>query len=90
MTTDPTNERYSDTAIFITAYLAHMIHKASDLRNQALLNQIYYMAHSKFAIMDSSGYVATVGVFIDDKGLLFSNDSYKGRARKLGFDCKSF
>ncbi len=90
MTTDPTNERYSDTAIFITDYLAHMIHKFSDLRNQALLDRIYYMARSKFAIMDGGGYIATIGEFIDDSGLLFSNDSYKGRTVRLGFDRKCF
>ena len=76
LTTDPENTRYSDTAIFITDYLARMIHKADDLRNQALLNQIYSLAQSKFAIMDSSGYVATVGKFINERGLLYSNDSY--------------
>ena len=77
MTSDPTNERYSDTAIFITDYLAEMVRKSSDLRNQTLLDRIYYMARSKFAIMDNSGYIATVGHFIDDHGLLFSNDSYQ-------------
>ena len=77
MTSDPTNERYSDTAIFITDYLAEIVRKSSDLRNQALLDRIYYMARSKFAIMDGSGYVATVGEFIDDNGLLFSNRSYE-------------
>ncbi len=76
MTTDPTNTQYSDTAIFITDYLTGMIRKAADLRNQALLNEIYFMARSKFAIMDSGGYVATVGEFIDDHGLLFSNESF--------------
>lgn len=77
MTTDPTNERYSDTAIFITDYLARMVRKSSDLRNQALLDRIYFMARSKFAIMDSGGYIATIGEFIDDHGLLFSNNSYE-------------
>ena len=77
MTSDPTNERYSDTAIFITDYLSEMIRKSSDLRNQALLDRIFYMARSKFAIMDGGGYVATVGEFIDERGLLFSNGSYE-------------
>lgn len=77
MTSDPTNERYSDTAIFITDYLAEIVRKSSDLRNQALLDRIYYMARSKFAIMDGGGYVATVGEFIDEHGLLFSNRSYE-------------
>ena len=77
LTTDPTNTQYSDTAIFITDYLAAMIRKPADLRNQALLDHIYTLARSKFAIMDASGYVATIGEFIDDHGLLFSNDSYE-------------
>ena len=77
MTTDPTNTRYSDTAIFITDYLARMVRKPADLRNQALLDYIFALERSKFAIMDASGYVATVGEFIDDQGLFFSNDSYE-------------
>ena len=77
LTTDPTNTRYSDTAIFITDYLATLIRKPADLRNRALLDHIFALAHSKFAIMDASGYVATVGEFIDDQGLFFSNDSYE-------------
>ena len=77
LTTDPTNTRYSDTAIFITDYLSSMIRKPADLRNQALLDRIYDLAQSKFAIMDASGYIATVGTFINDHGLLYSNDSYK-------------
>ena len=77
LTTDPTNTQYSDTAIFITDYLANMIRKPADLRNQKLLDRVYAMARSKFAIMDASGYIATVGEFIDDHGLLYSNNSYK-------------
>ena len=37
----------------------------------------WQLAQSKLAIMDGDGYVATVGHFIDDHGLLFSNDSYQ-------------
>ena len=77
LTSDPTNTRFSDTAVFITDYLAHMVRKPADLRNQKLLNQIYHLARSKFAIMDASGYVATVGEFLSDHGLLYSNDSYE-------------
>jgi glutamine phosphoribosylpyrophosphate amidotransferase len=77
LTSDPDNHRYSDTAIFITDYLSTLIRKPADLRNQKLLNQIYGLARSKFAIMDGGGYVATVGEFIDDHGLLYSNDSYQ-------------
>lgn len=77
LTTDPTNTEYSDTAIFITDYLARLIRRPADLRNQALLDHIHDLARSKFAIMDASGYVATIGEFIDDHGLLFSNDSFE-------------
>ena len=79
LTTDPENKRYSDTAIFITDYLSTLIHKPADLRNQALLDYVYTLARSKFAIMDGGGYVATVGEFIDNHGLLYSNDSYSER-----------
>ena len=77
LTTDPTNTEYSDTAIFITDYLARLIHRPADLRNQDLLDHIHDLARSKFAIMDASGYVATIGEFIEDHGLLFSNNSYE-------------
>jgi len=77
LTTDPTNTQYSDTAIFITGYLANMIRKPADLRNQKLLDRVYTLARSKFAIMDASGYIVTIGEFIDDNGLLYSNGSYK-------------
>ncbi len=76
LTTDPTNTRYSDTAIFITDYLSTIIRKSADLRNQDRLDYVFRLAQSKLAIMDGSGYIATVGEFINDKGLLFSNDSY--------------
>ena len=42
------------------------------------------MARSKFAIMDGSGYVATVGEFINEHGLLFSNTSYLPRTWRSG------
>ena len=81
LTSDPDNHEYSDTAIFITDYLADLLHKSSDLRNKALLARIYRMAQSKFAIMEGSGYVATIGDFINDHGLLFSNDTYTTQSR---------
>ena len=76
LTSDPSNERYSDTAIFITDYLSHIIRRRADLRDQRVMDSIFQIAQSKFAIMDGSGYIATVGKFIDERGLLFSNSSY--------------
>lgn len=76
LTSDPSNERYSDTAIFITDYLSHIIRRRADLRDQRVLDEIFQIAQSRFAIMDGGGYIATVGKFIDERGLLFSNASY--------------
>lgn len=79
LTSDPDNKVYSDTAIFITDYLSQIIHRKADLRNSDTLECIWELAQSKFAIMDGSGYVAIIGHFINDRGLLFSNDSYRNR-----------
>ena len=76
LTSDPDNDQYSDTAIFITQYLSRLIRSRADLRDQHLRDEIFQLAQSKFAIMDGSGYVATVGEFVNDRGLLFSNASY--------------
>ena len=76
LTSDAAEKQYSDTAIFITEYLSRLITSTEDLRREEILNTIYCLARSKFAIMDSTGYVARVGEFINEKGLLFSNTSY--------------
>ncbi|HIV31537.1 MAG TPA: hypothetical protein IAB20_11610 [Candidatus Pullichristensenella excrementipullorum] len=76
LTSDPDNDRYSDTAIFITDYLTRMIHRRADLHDRRVLNAIFQIAQSKFAIMDGGGYVATVGEFVNEGGLMFSNYSY--------------
>lgn len=76
LTSDPDNNMYSDTAVFITEYLYKIIRSSEDLRDQQVLNHVYQLAQSKFAIMDGEGYIATVGNFIDEDGLLFSNGSY--------------
>lgn len=76
LTSDPDNDRYSDTAIFITDYLTRMIHRRADLHDRCVLNAIFQIAQSKFAIMDGGGYVATVGEFVNEGGLMFSNYSY--------------
>ncbi|MDO5299970.1 MAG: hypothetical protein Q4F18_11120 [Clostridia bacterium] len=77
LTSDPTNHEYSDTALFITRYLCEIIHSPNDLTQPRLLNFIGQLAQSKLAIMDRTGYIATVGGFINERGLLFSNTSYR-------------
>ena len=78
-TADPDNKEYSDTALFVTDYLSDIIRKRSDLRDPSTLNLIRYLAGSKLAIMDGGGYIVTIGNFINERGLLFSNDSYYPR-----------
>ena len=77
LTSDTSQREYSDTALFITRYMAQMVHGLDDLKDAQLLNRIERLAGSKLAIMDGSGYIATVGNFINERGLLFSNDSYR-------------
>ena len=76
LTTDPTNKEYSDTALFIANYLSDIIRNPEDLKDERVLRLIHRLAGSKLAIMDADGYIATVGNFINEKGLLFSNDTY--------------
>ena len=78
LTADPDNRRYSDTALFITQYLRVLIQRREDLRDRRVLDTVCNLAQSKFAIMDGGGYVATVGEFLNQDGLLFSNASYMG------------
>ena len=77
LTTDPANREYSDTALFIADYLSEIIRCSEDLKDENVLELVHRLARSKLAIMDGSGYVATVGSFINENGLLFSNDSYR-------------
>lgn len=78
LTSDPDNHRYSDTALFITQYLTMLIKCREDLRDQRILDTIWRLAQSKFAILDGGGYIATVGQFLNRDGLLFSNASFQG------------
>ena len=84
LTSDPRNREYSDTAIFITDYLSAIIRRPDDLKDPDVLRLIYRLAGSKFAIMDASGYIATVGEFINEKGILYSNRTYCAPRDYLG------
>lgn len=74
VTSDRSEHRYSDTALFITKYLSNLIRKRSDLDDPEVLKTIeYYGGWSKFAIMDGSGDVFTIGHFERIDGILLSN-----------------
>ena len=77
LTTDRNNREYSDTALFIANYLSLIIREPGDLKDERILTLIHRLAGSKLAIMDGDGYIATVGEYINQKGLLFSNTSFE-------------
>ncbi|MBR3240919.1 MAG: hypothetical protein IKF99_21095 [Oscillospiraceae bacterium] len=77
LTTDRNNHEYSDTALFIANYLSLIIREPGDLKDERVLTLIHRLAGSKLAIMDGDGYIATVGEYINQKGLLFSNTSFE-------------
>ena len=78
LTSDRSEKKYSDTALFIQRYLSRIVRRPADLRDPDILDMIAFLGRSKFALLDGSGYIATVGDFIKDRGLLFSNDSFRG------------
>ena len=73
LTSDPNEKEYSDTAIFIADYLSQIIGSPSDLHDPDVLETIRCLIGSKMAILDGSGYIATVGQFFNERGLLYSN-----------------
>ena len=77
LTTDRNNREYSDTALFIANYLSLIIREPGDLKDERVLTLIHRLAGSKLAIMDGDGYIATIGEYINQKGLLFSNTSFE-------------
>lgn len=77
----------SDTALFIQNYVPHLLRTPDDLRNNAILNVIKgLIGSSKLAILDGSGYIATVGHFVKaDNGLLYSNSTYMKSKYTYGY-----
>lgn len=70
--------RYSDTAYFITWYMTKLIRDFDDITDPSVNDMIEALTNSKWAIMDgSTGEIATVGKFVNEKGLLFSNNTYQ-------------
>ena len=73
LTSDPNEKEYSDTAIFIADYMSRYLRGSADLHNEHFLKSIEHIINSKMAILDASGYIATIGAFHNDHGLLYSN-----------------
>jgi len=77
LTSDRTDREYSDTAHYIAEFMAYMIRNVEDMKNPAILSAVERTTNSKWALLDGSGEIVTVGGFIEDGGLLFSNGTYQ-------------
>lgn len=68
----------NDTQEYISKYLYPLYHHYRDFyKNKDMLYQMEMATSSKFAILDKTDTIYYVGDFIEDKGLWFSNNSYK-------------
>ena len=78
LTTDRTDREYSDTAHYVAEFLRYFVRTPDDLRDPDALNAVRKTTRSKWALMDGTGYIATVGAFIAEPcGLLYSNGTYR-------------
>ncbi len=91
MTSFAKETRFSDTALFITDYMRKLIRRREDITDDAILTMIEHLTNSKWAIMDGiTGEIVTVGQFVNDDGILFSNTSYKPASKKYTGKVKPF
>lgn len=77
LTTDHRDKVYSDTAHYVAEFLRYLVRSNADLHDDGILDAIRRTTDSKWALMDSTGYIATVGYFIEEDGVLFSNGTYR-------------
>ncbi|MGM9640572.1 MAG: hypothetical protein ACI3V3_04325 [Faecousia sp.] len=90
LTSDYTDMEYSDTAHYVTEFLRFFLRSRDDLDAPDVLEAIRRTTNSRWAILDRDGTIATVGEFINDRGLLFSNDTFRAagtvrRAKKNNY-----
>lgn len=77
ITTDRNETRYSDTALFVSKYLSVLVRSADDLKNQHVKDIIQqFGGFSRFAFMDSTGNITTIGDFTEHNGILLSNENH--------------
>lgn len=77
LTSDRCDKVYSDTAHYIAEFLRFLVRTPADMRSPAILEAIERTTNSKWALMDGTGYIATVGHFIEHDGVLFSNGTFR-------------
>ena len=72
-----TNDKRSDTMDFVMKVVAPLAKmNANFMRNSHALDLLEGACGSKLAILENSGELVTVGDFVEDEGILYSNTSY--------------
>lgn len=83
----PLKKDISDTMTYIVQQLAPLHRLKKDFYKRAAGRQLVYNAiQSKMAILDSDGYITTIGDFTSKDGILYSNSSYKARTVYYDWD----
>lgn len=78
LTSDPKEQTFSDTALFIQKYLTKIIRSPADLESKKITSMIYTLAQSKLAFLRNDGRIFTIGEFYKQPGnFLTSNEFYK-------------
>lgn len=67
----------SDTAVFIRDYLTLIAQNRQWFRRKANIELIEKLIGSKMAIMNGRGEIIHTSGFVEDNGVLYSNESYK-------------
>lgn len=84
----PRDKSISDTMEYIAGQLAPLSKEVPDFyKNKNLMQMIKHATDSKLAFLTGSGEIYTVGSFVENKGIKYSNDSYKYSWGWRSYDC---
>ena len=73
----------SDTMEYIATQLSPLTRALPDWYHSApALELVRNALHSKLAVLDSSGEIVTIGDFVEDNGVLYSNTSFRGWGKR--------
>lgn len=85
----PRKKEMSDTMEYIISQLAPLQALKRDFYKDNNGQKLVYNATgSKLAFLDGQGHIETVGKFLEDDGILYSNDSYK--YARFNYDISDF
>lgn len=87
----PSKKDISDTMEYIISQLAPLYQLKKDFyRRPAGKKLVYNFIKSKMVFLDGAGRIETVGDFITEDGILYSNNSYKARTIYHNWDLWDF